>query len=208
MKKLLLLFLIFSFIFSCENNKKENDDKSKRPKGFLEQWNVKGKVKSSEYVIYIVSEKFGEITKEGILEDPFFDSDEYLFPHKKSKYNKYGDFTFIRYYTSDNIKYAERRFKFNSDEIPISCTFNWEDQKERNVFKLDKNGYLQEDYRYNDIEELIGYNYYQRNKDGRIIKLSIFYNNIDYRRSIGDPNSEHKWKYDDRGNWIENINIY
>ena len=141
MKKLLLLLLCMPLIFSCGENyeKEKNQEEIKRPKSFLELWKVKGNVKSAEYTMYSVSEKFGEIKKEDIIEDPFFDSDEWFFGNKKSILNKFGDIKKISVYNNEGNKIAGRVVGFNSDEIPISI--KWEDnlnhQKGRGEFKLD-----------------------------------------------------------------------
>ncbi len=62
---------------------------------------MNGNVKSAEYTMYSVSEKFGEIQKEYIIEDPFFDSDEWLFGNKKSIFNKFGDIKKISIYNNE-----------------------------------------------------------------------------------------------------------
>ena len=141
MKKLLLLLLCMPLIFSCGENyeKEKNQEETKRPKSFLELWKVKGNVKSAEYSIYSVSKKFGEIQKEYIIEDPFFDSDEWLFGNKKSIFNKFGDIKKISIYNNEGDEIGGRVCGFNSDEILVS--FSWEDkrnlQEGRGEFKLD-----------------------------------------------------------------------
>ena len=233
MKKLLLLLLCVPLIFSCgENYEKENNQKeTKRPKSFLELWKVKGNVKSAEYTMYSVSEKFGEIQKEYIIEDPFFDSDEWLFGNKKSILNKFGDIKKISVYNTDSInnwsidskhsgqinegnEIGGSVFGFNSDEIRIS--FTWKDklnhQQGRGEFKLDSDGYSKKLYGYNENDSLTSIEIHKRNKDGRIIKSLTFYSLTNWSnekfeeevlRNKLEPDLLLKWKYDATGNWIE-----
>ncbi|MBT4478330.1 MAG: hypothetical protein HN702_02520 [Flavobacteriales bacterium] len=216
MKKLLLLLLCMPLIFSCGENyeKEKNQEEIKRPKSFLELWKVKGNVKSAEYTMYSVSEKFGEIKKEDIIEDPFFDSDEWFFGNKKSILNKFGDIKKISVYNNEGNKIAGRVVGFNSDEIPISI--KWEDnlnhQKGRGEFKLDRDDYSKRFYGYNENSNLTSIEIYKRNKDGRIIKSSTFYSVTSWSnenfeeevlRNQLEPDLLLEWKYDATGNWIE-----
>ena len=210
MKKLLLLLLCMPLIFSCG----EKNEETKRPKSFLELWKIKGNVKSAEYTMYSVSEKFGEIKKEDIIEDPFFDSDEWFFGNKKSILNKFGDIKKISVYNNEGNKIAGRVVGFNSDEIPISI--KWEDnlnhQKGRGEFKLDRDDYSKRFYGYNENSNLTSIEIYKRNKDGRIIKSSTFYSVTSWSnenfeeevlRNQLEPDLLLEWKYDATGNWIE-----
>ena len=216
MKKLLLLLLCMPLIFSCGENyeKEKNQEEIKRPKSFLELWKVKGNVKSAEYTMYSVSEKFGEIKKEDIIEDPFFDSDEWFFGNKKSILNKFGDIKKISVYNNEGNKIAGRVVGFNSDEIPISI--KWEDnlnhQKGRGEFKLDRDDQSKRFYGYNENSNLTSIEIYKRNKDGRIIKSSTFYSVTSWSnenfeeevlRNQLEPDLLLEWKYDATGNWIE-----
>ena len=216
MKKLLLLLLCVPLIFSCgENYEKENNQKeTKRPKSFLELWKVKGNVKSAEYTMYSVSEKFGEIKKEDIIEDPFFDSDEWFFGNKKSILNKFGDIKKISVYNNEGNKIGGSVFGFNSDEIRIS--FTWKDklnhQQGRGEFKLDSDGYSKKLYGYNENDSLTSIEIHKRNKDGRIIKSLTFiplsiWSDEKFKEEVDrhklEPSYLLEWKYDATGNWIE-----
>ena len=216
MKKLLLLLLCVPLIFYCgENYEKENNQKeTKRPKSFLELWKVKGNVKSAEYTMYSVSEKFGEIQKEYIIVDPLFDSDEWLFGNKKSIFNKFGDIKKISIYNNEGDEIGGRVCGFNSDEILVS--FSWEDkrnlQQGRGEFKLDSDDYSKRFYGYNENSNLTSIEIYKRNKDCRIIKISTFYSLTSWSnekfedevlRNKLEPDLLLEWKYDATGNWIE-----
>ena len=197
-------------LFSCGEKKEE----TKRPKSFLELWKIKGNVKSAEYTMYSVSEKFGEIQKEYIIEDPFFDSDEWFYGNKKSILNKFGDIKKISVYNNEGNKIGGSVSGFNSDEILISYT--WKDklkhQQGRGEFKLDSDGYSKKLYDYNENDSLTSIEIHKRNKDGRIIKSSTFYSiNSWSNEKFEDEVLRNKlesdllleWKYDDTGNWIE-----
>ena len=216
MKKLLLILLFVPLIFSCgENYEKENNQKeTKRPKSFLELWKVKGNVKSAEYTMYSVSEKFGEIQKEYIIVDPLFDSDEWLFGNKKSIFNKFGDIKKISIYNNDGDEIGGGVCGFNSDEILVS--FSWEDKRNlkqgRGEFKLYSDDYSMRFYGYNENSNLTSIEIYKRNKDCRIIKISTFYSLTSWSnekfedevlRNKLEPDLLLEWKYDATGNWIE-----
>ena len=216
MKKLLLLLLCVPLIFYCgENYEKENNQKeTKRPKSFLELWKVKGNVKSAEYTMYSVSEKFGEIQKEYIIVDPLFDSDEWLFGNKKSIFNKFGDIKKISIYNNEGDEIGGRVCGFNSDEILVS--FSWEDKRNlkqgRGEFKLYSDDYSMRFYGYNENSNLTSIEIYKRNKDCRIIKISTFYSLTSWSnekfedevlRNKLEPDLLLEWKYDATGNWIE-----
>ena len=216
MRKILVLLLFVSFVFSCD------DKKTKRPKSFSEQWNIKGNVKSMEYIVYSVSEKFGEINKEHILENAFYDSDEWIHPSKKSIFNIIGDIEKFVNYDSEGGITEEFVFSFNPDDIPKSYKYEGRWGQGRGDFILDNDGYHRKRYTYNENDILFVIELIKRNSDGQIIKHSIFYNDrITSNETFGQyvwsdeefidmveshslsPFTVLEWQYDKKGRWVE-----
>ena len=216
MKRLFLSLLILNFIFSCED-KNSDKKKSERPKSYSEQWNIKGNVKSVEKTIYNVSEKFGEFEKQGIIKEPFFDSDEYHPPKSKTTYNKYGDPSHRKTYNSEGDRLGSLEYKFNSEDIPIGYKWKSTDDNGSSKYILDNNKYTEKIWGYDGDRNLISLTKHKRNKDGRLIKLSSFHNHFamskkEFEKEIRNSNNNipeylpyqvMKWKYDKKGNWIE-----
>ena len=204
----LIIFVIPNFTLSCGNH--HND---------LQDYNLRGKVKSVRETSYKAFDKFGEIQKGDI-------TDEYnLFNNYYALYNTKGNLlTEIEYKIDGSIDYKSTYLYDKNDRVSEIIGINNDGSQDKWVSKYDESGYLVEDNWYEDDGGLYLKYLYANDNKGNALSQSCYSDdgtmkskyihkydledNLTERKeynSLGQIILEQKYVYDETGNRIESI---